>query len=287
MRRCLMPLLGLALLAGCRGYESIEVDGTRRDFLLHVPEGAAPAEGRPLVIAFHGAYSTPDATEDYTGLSTLADAENFVVVYPKGKQRLWNDGRIPDAYDDVAFTAALIDHLIAGEDVDPDRVFVTGISNGGFMAHRIGCDLGDRVAAIAPVAGTLSQELLEVCEPAGPVAMMMFMGTDDDLVPYEGGELGGKLGAGIFGTMLSARDTAEQWAGFEGCVGEPALETLNAVALAGGAPKNMGMDAEKFFNSTNQQELLDAIQLILGEVTDCTIDLTMTDEGPPDPIQVP
>ena len=224
-----MPLLGLALLAGCRGYESIEVDGTRRDFLLHVPAGAAPAEGRPLVIAFHGAYSTPDATEDYTGLSTLADAEDFVVVYPKGKQRLWNDGRIPDAYDDVAFTAALIDHLIASEDVDPDRVFVTGISNGGFMAHRIGCDLGDRVAAIAPVAGTLSQELLEVCEPAGPVAMMMFMGTDDDLVPYEGGELGGKLGAGIFGTMLSARDTAEQWAGFEGCVGEPALETRNAV----------------------------------------------------------
>ncbi len=65
------------------------------------------------------------------------------------------------------------------------------------------------------------------------------------------------------------------------------FERLNEVALAGGAPKNMGMDAEKFFNATNQDELLTAIGGIINEITDCTIDLTTTPEGPPDPIQIP
>ena len=65
------------------------------------------------------------------------------------------------------------------------------------------------------------------------------------------------------------------------------FERLNDVAVAGGAPKNGGMDDEKFFNSTNQDELLTALDLILDEVTDCTIDLTMTEEGPPDPAQIP
>lgn len=76
-------------------------------------------------------------------------------------------------------------------------------------------------------------------------------------------------------------------AGNDGAPEANAYERLNDVALAGGAPKNMGMDAEKFFNATNQTELLDAIQLILGEVTDCEIDLTMADGGPPPPAQIP
>ena len=76
-------------------------------------------------------------------------------------------------------------------------------------------------------------------------------------------------------------------AGNDGAPFANAFEELNEVALAGGFPKNMGNDPDKFFNTTNQQELLDAIQSILGEVTDCTIDLTMTPEGPPDPSQIP
>ena len=76
-------------------------------------------------------------------------------------------------------------------------------------------------------------------------------------------------------------------AGNDGAPFANAFEELNEVALAGGFPKNMGNDPDKFFNTTNQQELLDAIQSILGEVTDCTIDLTMTPEGPPEPKQIP
>ena len=234
MRPSLLALAVLApLSAGCTAYETVDVDGTTREFLIHVPDaealGGAPAEGWPLVIAFHGAYSTPSATEDYTGLSALADEEGFVVVYPKGKQRLWNDGRIPDLADDVAFTAALIDHLVAEYEVDPERVFATGISNGGFMAHRVGCELADRVVGIAPVAGTLSEELVEICDPVRPVGVMLFMGTDDDLVPYDGGALGGGLGAGAFGTMLSAPQTTDHWADLDGCAGAPEITELDAL----------------------------------------------------------
>ena len=76
-------------------------------------------------------------------------------------------------------------------------------------------------------------------------------------------------------------------AGADGAPEANPYERLNEVALAGGAPKNMGMDDEKFFNATNQDELLLALEAILGEVTDCTIDLTMTEEGPPEPQQIP
>ena len=214
-------VLSVCLLGACTHYESLEVDGVEREFLVHVPPGETPDQGWPLVLAYHGAYTTPENTETYTGLSILADAEGFVVVYPRGKQRLWNDGRVPDAYDDVAFTAALIDHLIDEYEVDEGRVFATGISNGAFMSHRVGCELGDRIAGIAPVAGSLSEELLAVCEPVAPVPVMLVMGTEDRLVPYEGGSLGGGFVGGRIGTLLSGPQSAAHWAGLNGCDTEP------------------------------------------------------------------
>lgn len=220
-------LVSLLAATACTRYETIDVDGQTRKYLVHMPSGEAPAEGWPLVIAYHGAFSTPEATEDYTGLSALADAEGFVVVYPKGKKRRWSDGRIPDEVDDVGFTVALIDHAVAEYSVDERRVYATGISNGGFMSHRVGCDLGDRIAAIAPVAGTMSVELSAVCEPAQPVSVMLFMGTEDDFVPYEGGELGKNFSGETRGTMLSADDSVARWVELDGCPDAPLETTLD------------------------------------------------------------
>ena len=222
---------GLSLLAtACTHYETLWVDGEKREFLVHVPAGEPPATGWPAIIAYHGAFTTPEATESYTRLSELAESEGFVVFYPKGERRLWNDGRMPDEHDDVAFTDALIDHAISSYEVDEARVYATGISNGGFMSHRVACDLSDRIAAVAPVAGTLSEPLADRCDPAKPVPMMLFLGTDDDLVAYEGGELGGRFGGRTYGTMLSAEDSAQNWAAFDGCAREHPVETHDQLA---------------------------------------------------------
>lgn len=228
MRSGVISVMLATAVAGCTDYLTIEVDGRTREYLVHAPGGSAPRDGRPVVFVYHGAFTTAADMEDYAQLDPVADDEGFIAVYPNGVNRLWYDGRIPDEVDDVAFTDALLDRIIEDYEVDETRVYATGISNGGFMTHRVACDLSERFVAIAPVAGTLSQELRDECEPTRPVPVMMVMGTKDNLVPYDGGKLGGRF-AGDFGTMLSAVDSIEWWAAQADCELEPAVEKFDEV----------------------------------------------------------
>src|SRR5208283_5330998 len=131
-----------------------------------------------------------------TGNSEKADQEGFVVAYPNGSGRLktrlltWNSGNccgyaMDQNVDDVGFIRALIDELVKTRAIDPRRVYVTGMSNGGMMTYRLGCELSDKIAAIAPVAGALN---VEACQPANPVSVIIFHGTADEHVLYNGGE---------------------------------------------------------------------------------------------------
>lgn len=209
--------LALALaFPGCTDYLTIEVDGREREYLVHAPDGDPPAAGWPVLFVFHGAFMTGASMQKYVKIDGLADDEGFVVVYPNGIHRVWNDGRVDSEVDDIAFTDALLDRIDRDFEIDADRVYATGISNGAFMSHRVACDLSDRFVGAAPVAGTLSEELRDTCEPQRPMPMLLVMGTEDDLVPYEGGELGGGL-SGELGTMLSAVDSAAWWAEQSGC----------------------------------------------------------------------
>lgn len=236
------PALALALfasllVAGCRrakpaeGTESgtLEVGGLARTYLLHVPAGES-GEKLPLVVALHGAKGEGASQEKLTGLSALADETRaFVVVYPDGIDASWNDGRpgspaAEQGVDDVAFVDALLDHLATTVGIDPTRVYVTGMSNGSMMTQRLACELGDRIAAIGPVAGLLPDVLEGACVDAPPMPTMMFFGTDDPLMPYEGGELA--LGAG--GVVLSAEATLAFWADQAGCAGEANVTPLPA-----------------------------------------------------------
>lgn len=215
-------------LAGCTDYLTIEVDGRTREYLVYEPDDSAPPDGRAVVFVYHGAFTTAADMQEYAKMDPVADDEGFLVVYPNGINRLWYDGRIPDEVDDVAFTDALLDQIIDDYEVDETRVYATGISNGGFMSHRVGCDLSDRFVAIAPVAGTLSHELRDKCEPTRPVPVMLVMGTKDNLVPYDGGKLGGRF-AGDFGTMLSAEGSIEWWADHANCEEDPSLDSFDEV----------------------------------------------------------
>ena len=94
------------------------------------------------------------------------------------------------------------------------RVFVTGVSNGGLMSHRLGCELADKIAAIAPVVRTFTNQLAEGCKPARPISVHMFFGTADKLVPFQGGMQ--KMGS-LVTPVLSAQQTIDRWAALNGC----------------------------------------------------------------------
>ncbi|MES9536052.1 MULTISPECIES: PHB depolymerase family esterase [unclassified Actinomadura] len=167
-----------------------------REYLLHVPAKVADGDwkdGRPadrpaLVIALHGGLANMSKMQDLTGFDKLSDEHGFLVAYPDGFMTTWNAGDCCGAakvgnIDDVAFLGKLIDKLAGAGLADPKRVYVTGFSNGAGMAYRMACEKPDKVAAIGVVEGALVTE----CDPGRPVSAMIFHGTADGNVPFNGG----------------------------------------------------------------------------------------------------
>lgn len=208
--------------------QMLTVDGRERTYALHLPPGDKGA--LPLVIVLHGFGGQGQGMVALTGMNSVADREGFVVAYPDGVARSWNDGRFsPDitaqrlGVDDVGFISALIDELVRTQAIDGRRVFVTGISNGGMMTERLGCELADKVAAIAPVAGPLSESLAPACAPARPLPTLLIAGTEDPLIPWAGGEVKGN---GERGQVLSAADTVGRWVALDGCAPVPTVTPI-------------------------------------------------------------
>ncbi len=154
----------------------LQVDGNTRTYRLHRPTKLGTA--MPLVVVLHGAGATASEVERRYHWDPLADHQGFVVTYPQAIDRRWQDtGTV-----DVDFIGALLDDVEQRYPIDPARVFVTGISNGGVMTYRAGCALADRVAAIGPVAASFPD-----CLPAIPVSVIHVHGLADEVLPFEGG----------------------------------------------------------------------------------------------------
>lgn len=207
----LAALLGLAVLPA-RG-ESLTVDGRERDYILRQPPGEWPA---PLLLVLHGGGGRGRQIERHSDLTDPALAAGFAVAYPDGVGRQWNDGRadldaetVREGVDDVAFLLALIDHLAATGAVDPARVFVTGISNGGIMTFRLLCESADRFAGAATVVASLGVEVAGDCVPSRPVPLLMLNGTADPLVRYEGGPI--MIFGKARGSVIPVEDTLAQF----------------------------------------------------------------------------
>ena len=176
-------------------FDSLFHEGRFRTWLLHLPEGYNPDETYSLVIAMHGGFGSGSQLEIQSGLSEKADEAGFIVVYPDGVPsfllgiRTWNAGACcgfasANDIDDVGFISALIDALAANYSLDLDRIYATGMSNGGFMCYRLACELSDKIAAIAPVA---SSSTALFCAPERPVPIIHFHSYLDTNVPFQGG----------------------------------------------------------------------------------------------------
>jgi polyhydroxybutyrate depolymerase len=184
----------------------------------------------PLVLVFHGGRGDGAGVERLTGFDALADREGFLVAYPDGVGKQWNDGRevadfetFREHVDDVAFVSALIDAIAKAHPMDAKRVFATGISNGGLFSHYLAARLSHRVAAIAPVAGGIAEPFRASFKPERPVSVLMMNGTEDPLVPYGGGGVAG----GKHGSVIDTDEAARLWIAADGCAKDPATETLS------------------------------------------------------------
>lgn len=195
-----------------------------RTYLLHVPPH--PASPLALVVNLHGGGGTAAGQERITGYDRVADEHGFLVVYPQGIDKNWADGRGVDEpdrrhVDDVAFLSALIDQLVRTHGVDPNHVYATGLSNGAFMSQRLACDLAPRIAAVAPVAGTLGMDV--PCTPSAPVSVFEVHGLADPLVPYTGGVM---IGRGGRSTIVAAPAMVARWRALDRCTDSPTVRTL-------------------------------------------------------------
>jgi len=208
---------------------TLTVGGFERSYRLHVPPDLPRNGTLALILVFHGRGGDGAGMERLTGFSALADRAGFVVAYPDGVGRSWNDGRAMSGseaqrrnVDDVAFVAAVIDSLSAELRLDPRRIFATGLSNGGTFAHYLAANLSRRIAAIASVAGGLAWPFAQHFAPAAPVSVLIMQGTADPLVPYRGGAVAG----GRLGREAGAEATAELWEDADGMRAEPATGSL-------------------------------------------------------------
>jgi polyhydroxybutyrate depolymerase len=195
-------------LAGSTTLEWITIGSQERAFVLHIPPGYEHGIEMPLVINMHGAGSNAFQQETASQWFEKADQEGFIVVNPQAMEptRVWIGVFLDSTGDpDVNFLRDLLVQLNLELSIDPARVYATGLSNGGTMANRLGCDFSGVLAAIAPVAGAHSG--FHLCEIERPVSVLAVHGTDDRIIPYEGN-----------GTDIpSVRTWVEAWAGRDGC----------------------------------------------------------------------
>ncbi len=203
----------------------LKVDNIRRSYLLHIPRTYDSRQPTPLILAFHGRLGTGKKMEKLTNLSDLADKQGFIVVYPNGVGRSWNAGHgtgkaEAKGVDDVKFTVLLIDSLSQTLNIDRHRVYATGFSNGATFVHRLACELSEKIAAIAAVAGTMAPKIGRNCHPQRAVAVLQIHGDADPIVPWEGGLTGGG------GIVESVAATIAGWVERNACTAKPEVANI-------------------------------------------------------------
>ncbi len=185
-----------------------------REYYYYRPSGVSPSDKLPLVLAFHGGSATAKGFDKSCGgITKVADANKFSVVLPQGIDKHWNDSR-PDMvkknYDDVGLVKKIIESLQTQGLVDPKRVYAIGMSNGGFFSQYLAIKLPDKIAAVAAVVASVPQSFLNLVITR-PLPVMMILGSADTLVPFKGGEIGGKLFPHKRGKVLPAGEAVEFW----------------------------------------------------------------------------
>jgi polyhydroxybutyrate depolymerase len=209
---------------------SITHDGIERDYILYVPEIYDGSTAVPLVLNFHGFGSGASQQMFYGDFRDIADTEGFLLVHPEGTtligNQFWNVGfpGLSSTIDDVGFTEALIDELATLYTIDLDRVYATGMSNGGFMSFLLACQLSEKIAAVASVTGSMTQDTFDDCNAQLPTPVLQIHGTEDDVVSYNENNL-----------SLPIPNVISYWVDHNNCETTPTTTTLPDVDVSDGS----------------------------------------------------
>lgn len=166
-------------------------DGIQRTYILYVPQAYNASTPTPLVLNFHGYTSNALEQINYGDFRPMADRDGFLMVAPQGTvdgagNTHFNVGWGTSTVDDIGFINALLDALSAQYTINQDRIYSTGMSNGGFMSYKLACELSDRIAAIASVTGSMTLGTIDSCNPLHPIPILEIHGTSDGTVNYNG-----------------------------------------------------------------------------------------------------
>tara|TARA_B100001142_G_scaffold330398_1_gene399270 strand:- start:19090 stop:20121 length:1032 start_codon:yes stop_codon:yes gene_type:complete len=204
--------------------EVIVHDDITRSYILYVPDSYSSLNPTPLVLNLHGYSSNAGQQMIYSNFYTLADLEGFILVHPQGTLdnqgfAYWNSGGITEV-DDVGFLSSLIDTIATDYNINLDRVYSMGMSNGGFMSYTLACELSNRISAIASVTGSMIESQFLNCNSEHPMPVMQIHGTSDLIVPYEGNE-----------NIASIDNVISYWANFNQCSLDPVVSNVPDVNL--------------------------------------------------------
>ena len=215
------------------------VDGIKRKIVTYIPSNAS--EAMPLVISLHGGFASPRGMFHLADFRPVADREKFIVVCPASKH-FWHDGADLHGIDDVKFIDHLINYMIKTYHADPQRIYVTGISNGGFMTTRLACQLHDRIAAVAVVAATL--DIGEGYGLTSPMPVLYIHGTKDPIVSFNGGKLFGRA-------VYSHNDIIKKWVIMNNCDPKPIVTNIPDAAQDG-----TSLVKEEYHNPDNNLKVI-------------------------------
>jgi polyhydroxybutyrate depolymerase len=213
--------------------DTIHTDGRKRHYLSYIPKNVR--KNPKLVIALHGTGMNSTKMRQWTGyeLEIMADQYGFIVIYPDGYKGNWNDCRKNSPFpaskeniNDVGFMETLISQFTSAHEIDTEKVFVFGFSNGGQMAFRLAMERPKLIAAVCAVAANLPTTDTLSCESTGCTSRIMLVaGTADTINPYHGGKVS-LFGLKQVGTCISAVDTAKYFLVANNIKGEPEITNL-------------------------------------------------------------
>lgn len=236
--------------------DSIFSGGIYRTYRLYVPTIYTGLTARPLIFNLHGYTSNALQQQQYSNFKPIADTANFLMVFPQGtkdgnNQPYWNAGFSSTQVNDIAFLSALIDSLDLTYNINLNRVYSTGMSNGGFMSHTLACELSNRITAIASVTGGIfTTQYGTNCHPTRPVPVMQIHGTSDGTVPFAGNMSQG---------MMPIDSVVKYWVTKNNC---------NPVATFSNVPNTStsdGCTAEHYkFNGGNSGSTVELYKIIGG-----------------------
>jgi len=200
-----------------------------RKVIVKFPSGFSGDKAAPLLINYHPIMGSAQQWQSGSQTARAALADGAIVAFMDGAQgpmgQAWNVGPCCTDADDVSFTRDFIEEILDQACVDPSRIYAAGFSMGGGMSNYAGCYLADVIAAAAPSAFDLAQEVVSAgqCKPARPFPILNFRGTNDNIVMYNGGL--SQVVAGKPITFLGAKNNLKEWAKMNGCTGEPKANT--------------------------------------------------------------